>query len=232
MANWFQNHPASSILGHTLVVAGAVWAAFYFVFDENKVAVYRAQVETEKATAGQFKAKTEVLEVEISRLRNENRKYLEWMVNTPKTIPYLEERIKALTEENTKQKVQLSKLGQVSKPAPNEGGAALPYTLSRTLNVGEAFVDPQTNATLGIGRISQDFTTNVVVNIPGEKPQEISSVMAGNSWTFRKNDKSYSLTLAKVDWFSNKAEVVIKELVGSSGKTNAFPAPKGQKPTR
>jgi len=71
VSNWFEDHPIRSIIVHTLIVAGAVWAAFAFIFDENKVAVYRAQVENEKATATQYKAKTEVLEVEIARLLQE-----------------------------------------------------------------------------------------------------------------------------------------------------------------
>src|SRR5207237_10846135 len=96
MGNWFESSPARSVIIHTLVVAGAVWAAFAFVFDENKVNAFKAQVESEKATSNQYKAKTEVLEVEIARLRDENKKYQEWLTATPATIPFFESRLKAL----------------------------------------------------------------------------------------------------------------------------------------
>lgn len=221
MSNWFENHPIRSIIIHTIIVAGAVWAAFAFIFDENKVAVYRAQVENEKTTANQYKAKTEVLEVEIARLREESRKYLEWMVNTPNTIPYLEQRIKTLTDENNRQKAQLAGIVRVEPSAA--GSLVRPlYSNFKVMNIGESFVDPRTNATLGIGRIAPDFTASVLLNVPGEKARELAQAKPGETWTFTKNDKQYQITLSKIDWFANKAEVQLKEV-----ENKPKPAPLG-----
>jgi len=211
MSNWFENHPARSIIVHTILVGTTVWVSFRFVFDENKVAFYQAQVENEKATANQYKAKTEVLEVEIARLRDETRKYLEWMTNTPNTIPYLEQRIKTLADENTRQKAQL---GAAAKIEPPNGRAitAVPYSNSKIINIGEAFVDPRTSATLGVGRIASDFTANVVLNVPGDGPRELPRAKPGQTWIFSKGQKQYQLTLSRVDWFSNTAEVQLREV--------------------
>jgi len=221
VSNWFESHPIRSIIIHTIIVASAVWAAFAFVFDENKVAVYRAQAENEKATANQYKAKTEVLEVEIARLREESHKYLEWMVNTPNTIPYLEQRIKILTDENNRQKAQLA---AVTKVEPlSKGSFTIPsYSNIKVLNMGESFVDPRTNATLGVGRIASDFTASVVLNVPGEKPRELAQAKPGETWIFTKDNRQYQLTLSKIDWFGNKAEVQLKEL-----EEKRKPAPPG-----
>ena len=219
MSNWFESHPARSIIIHSLIVAGAVWAAFAFVFDESKVAVYKAQAENEKASANQYKAKTEVLEVEIARLREENRKYLEWMANTPNTIPYLEEKIKHLVEENNRQKSELARVARAESLGSATPSVPL-YSIAKVLNVGESLIDPKTNATLGIGRITPEFTTSAVLNLPGEKSQELAHVKAGTSWTFDKDDKRYQLTVLKVDWFSNKAEVILKEVGTKEAKPN------------
>lgn len=217
--NWFEEHPARSIIIYTIVIAGAMWVAFIFVFDENKVAVYRAQVENEKATTNQYKAKTEVLEVEIARLRDENRKYLEWMVRTPNTLPYLEQRIKQLTEENSRPKADLAGAG-CSESSATATLSSPPYSIARTLNVGESLIDPKTGATFGVGRITADFSASAVVDLPGEKPQELAQVKAGSSWSFAKDGKHYQLVVSKVDWFSNKAEVILKELEASPVKPN------------
>lgn len=211
MSNWFESHPARSIITHTIIVAGAVWAAFAFVFDENKVAVYRAQVESEKATTNQYKAKTEVLEVEIAHLREESRKYLDWMANTPNTIPYLEQRIKVLTDENNRQKVQLIAVAKVETSSLGSQTASL-YSNVKVVNMGEAFVDPRTNATLGVGRIAPDFTARVVLSIPGEKTHELAEAKPGETWIFTKGTKQYQLTLSKIDWFTNRAEIQLNEL--------------------
>jgi hypothetical protein len=206
MSNWFEKHPATTIITHTLIVAAAVWGTFFFVFEENKVALYKAQVENEKATASQYKSKVEVLEVEIARLRDENQKYLGWMVNTPNTIPHLEQRIKALSDENAKTKHVLQ--GQAKAESSATGTLqAVPYSYTKVLNIGESFVDPRTNATFGIGRISQDFAANAVLGLPGQTTKDIPNAKPGNLWTFAKEDKNYQLTLTKVDWFSNKAEI-------------------------
>lgn len=221
MSNWFEAHPVRSIILHTLVVAGAVWAVFAFVFDENKVAVYIAQAESEKASANQYKAKTEVLEVEIARLREENSKYLEWMVNTPNTIPYFEDKIKHLVEENSRQKSELTGMGR-AESSSSATLSAPPYSNSQVLNVGETLVDPKTNATFGIGKITSDFTTSAVLSLPGEKPQDLSQVKAGTSWMFDKGDESYQLIVTKIDWFSNKAEVIVKEIEVKESKPNSL----------
>lgn len=220
MSNWFENHPTRSIVIYTLVIAGAMWAAFNFVFDENKVAVYRAQVENEKATANQYRAKTEVLEIEIARLRDENRKYLEWMVNTPNTLPYLEQRIKQLTDENSRTKGDLAGTSH-SESSGTATLSVMPYSTTKTLSIGEAMVDSRTNATFGIGRITSDFTASAVLTLPGDKPQELSQVKAGSTWSFVKDGKHYQLVVSKVDWFSNKAEVVLKEIDASPKKPDS-----------
>lgn len=219
MSNWFESHPARSIILHTFVVAGTVWAAFAFIFDENKVAVYKAQAENEKASANQYKAKTEVLEVEIARLREDNSRYLEWMVNTPNTIPYLEQKIKHLVDENNRQKSELIGIAGVESSATATLSEPL-YSNSKILNPGESLVDPKTNVTFGIGSITSDFTTSALLNLPRAKPQELSKVKAGASWTFNKDGRQYQLSVLKIDWFSNKAEVILKEIGSKEYKSS------------
>lgn len=208
MENWFERNAAKSIVIHTLIVAGAVWAAFEFVFDKNKVAAYQGEVANVRATAEQYKAKTEVLEVEIARLRDENKKYLDWMVQTPNTIPHLEGRIKVLLDENAKQKAQLTGIGSPSKPA----FPTLPYSNGKSLYLGEAFVDPQTNAIVGVAGVNSDFTTDIRLTLPGQKAADLVRVKPGTSWTFEQGTRRYMVTVPKIDWYTNKAEVQIREI--------------------
>ncbi len=214
MSNWFENSPTRSVILHTILVAGSVWAVFAFVFDENKVSVFRAQAENEKATAGQYKAKTEVLEVEISRLRDENKKYQDWLTATPNSIPYFETKLKALTEENSNLQQKLATPGVT--PSGNATTAPeiknFPYVGTKTLSLGEAFVDPKTNVTIGIGRISPNFTANGSVTLPGQEQKDFEAIKSGDNWKFPYGEKQYQLTVLKVDWFSNKSEVMVKEV--------------------
>lgn len=211
-SNWFEESPARSVVIHTLVVGGAVWAAFAFVFDENKVNAVRAQVENEKAIASQYKAKTEVLEVEVARLRDENKKYETWLTTTPTSIPFLEAKIKTLTDENNRLQQEHSEPRPTdSAPLSSEQPGA-PYAASKTLSLGEAYVDQKTGATIGIGKISDNFTATGNITLPGQKPQIIEKIIAGNNWFFTHSGQKYQLIVLKVDWFSNKAEVSVREV--------------------
>jgi hypothetical protein len=203
MSNWFESSPARSVVIHTLVVAAAVWAAFNFVFDENKV--------------NHYKAKTEVLEVEIARLREENKKYHEWLTSTPNTIPFLETKLKTLIAENAKLSTEL-----ISAPRPAAAASATTseppsktYVYSRALNVGESFIDPQTNAILGIGLIARDFTAAGVLTLPDGQGGAVPTLKVGDSWKYPHGGKRYQLTLSKVDWYTNRAEVTVREMDGT-----------------
>lgn len=214
MSNWIENSPMRSFIAHTILVFVAAWGAFVYVFDENKVSGYRAQAETEKATAGQFKAKTEVLEVEISRLKDENKKYLDWLSASPHSIPYFENKLKALTEENTTLKLELTtaEILATDNPFTNPEFKKFSYVATKILSLGEAYVDPRTNATIGIGRITPDFTAKGSVTLPGQDQKNFESMRAGDNWVFTVENKRYQLSVIKVDWFSNKAEIMIKEI--------------------
>ena len=214
MSNWIENSPVRSLIVHTIVVFVATWGAFVYFFDEKKVNGYRAQAETEKATAGQFKAKTEVLEVEISRLKDENKKYLDWLTASPQTIPYFENKLKALTAENTTLKLELTtaEILATDNPFTNLDSKSFSYVATKTLSLGEAYVDPRTNATIGIGRITPEFTAKGSVTLPGQDQRNFDSIQAGDNWVFTVEKTQFQLSVLKVDWFSNKAEVMIKEI--------------------
>lgn len=215
MNNWlerFEKHPAKIII--TLIFTGTITIiALTHAYDETTLNIV-------KATVDQHKAKIESLEFEIAKLREENKKYLEWLSGTPNTIPYLEQKIKSLNEEIHPKKivghgnvilddVQVSGTVIVGTPA---------YSNTTTLNIGEGWVDAKTNATFGIGPIAPDFTMSAVLGLPGAKPQELKQVKAGNSWIFTKDAKRYQLTVLKIDWYTNKAEIKLVEIEDAEKK--------------
>ena len=202
MANWFERNATTAIVTYTILVAGATSAAFLFILNDNKVALAKAESD-------QYKAKTEVLEVEIARLQQENQKYLDWMTSTPNTIPYLESKISSLTDQLGK-----TTTPTVDPPPSLNGFEVIPafYANSQIISVGETFLDKRTGASVGIGRITPEFTTSALLTLPSGKTQEIDNVKAGSNWRFKDDGKSYELQFDKVDWFSNKATVSVREI--------------------
>lgn len=201
MANWFERHATTTIVGYTILVAGATSAAFLFIFNDNKVALAKAESD-------QYRAKTEVLEVELSRLQQENQKYLDWMTSTPNTIPYLESRITSLTEQLSR---NVNSGTEASSPPNDLQFIPTAYANSQIISVGETFLDERTGASVGIGRITPEFTTNALITLPSGKTEEVDAIKAGKLWRFTNDGKSYELQFDKIDWFSNKATVSVRE---------------------
>jgi hypothetical protein len=213
MSNWFSDHPATTIIGHTILVGTVVCAATYFVLDENKVNDIKAQVD-------QYKAKTEFLEDQITQLRDENKKYLEWLSGTPNTIPYFEQKIKSLNNEIHPKKIigQGNVILDDDKVSGTGIVGTLAYSIATTLNIGEAWVDPKTYLTFGVNQVFQDFTAAALIGIPGEKEQELKQVKPGKSWIFTKGAKQYQFVVKNINWYTNKVEVELREIVDSSKK--------------
>ncbi len=209
MSNWFEENPVRSVITHTFVVAGITWASFIFVFDENKANVHKAEVENLQAQVGQYKAKVEVLESRISHLTLENSKLHNWLINTPKTIPYLENEVTELTAKNT----ELAKANaQKSFPTTIQGETETPYYNIAIIEKGGAFFDPATTASIGVNRFNPDYTADIQLTLPGKTGDHIKNVKPGTQWKFTHNGKNYIMVLHETNWASNIAKASIQEL--------------------
>ena len=224
MSNWFQEHPVSTIIGHTILVATTTWLVSSFVIDENKVNLYKAQTENanaqiknEQAIAEQYKAKVSVLESEIVSLRTINQRYLSWLSEEPKSFPSLEKKVSALESQLNAALLRASEIpkdNSVSKDAP----VYVPYEFQGSFEKGGSFVDPRTSATLGVSNISPNYTATGVLYIPGKDTVELTETKPGETWIFNQNDKTYKLTLESVNWINNSVKASVIEIVNAESQ--------------
>ncbi|WP_157511069.1 hypothetical protein [Frateuria sp. Soil773] len=196
MSNWFENNQTKSVILYTILVAGTTWTIFNVLLDDKKLASAKAEVD-------QYKAKTEVLEAQISQLKDENQKYRSWLAETPGTIPYFESEIAKAKE------LTLSVKAAIPTVEPNistaEGRAAV-------LTRGESLADPVTGAIVGVGTFHPDFTVDINITTPDGKTQSHPSSKAGEVWDFSYKSAQYRITLSRSDWYKNEATVSLREL--------------------
>lgn len=219
MSNWFEDNPAKSIIGYTILIAGVTWATSTFIIDDNKVNLYKAQVGDRQAVAEQYKAKIDVLESELIKLREQNSRYLKWLQSQPASFPMLESRIMKLEEENaTAKKILAHPQGEhhlenmTTGVFKNTGSQkALPYNYFKDMEKGDAFVDPYTGATLGVSSIDSNNTAKIVLVLPGEKKQSIDDAKPGDSWDFSQFGLKFSIILTKISWLGDRIEVTVME---------------------
>ncbi|MFJ5490298.1 hypothetical protein ACIPT9_03305 [Pectobacterium carotovorum] len=226
MSNWFQEHPAITIVGHTILVATTTWLISSFIIDENKVNLYKAQAENsnaqiknEQSIAEQYKAKVSALESEITNLRTINERYLSWLGEEPKSFPSLEKKLASI-ESQLNEALQRASEATKENNSPKDTSVYIPYEFKSSFEKGTSFVDPKTSATLGVSDISSDYTATGVLYIPGKNTIDIYRTKPGATWFFEHNDKSYKLTLESVNWINNSLKASVVEIDNSANKPN------------
>lgn len=210
MANWFQEHPVFTIIGHTLVVATATWVVSSFVIDENKVNLFKAKAENAESMSAQFQSKISVLELELAKLKTENGRYLSWLVGEPKSFPALEKKISELEAG-----LAISQARAISEVIESNSSAARLdslYEYSKDFTRGESFVDPKTKAIIGISSINSDNSARGTLHLPGGKSVDLDGVRPGSTWTFERNGVHYQLTMETINWTNNSVKASISEI--------------------
>ena len=212
--NWFESNPTKSVIGHSLLVAAATWAAFYFVFDENKINIVKAEAAKYRAETKEVQARNTVLIEQRDQLRQENDKYLKWLSEEPKTLPFYENKIAKLEAEVLELKTQLeessTKTDDKNKIPPSVNDKF--YSIEETLKVGSTFIDKKTNVVIGVQNIEIDRTAGVYITYPSGNTFRSDSVVPGEAWSFTVDGIKYSLVLSTLDWPAQKYTVTLFEL--------------------
>ena len=209
MSNWFEENPTKSVVSYTLVVIAATWAASYFVIDENKINLYKSQVDNEKSVNRQLQAKISVLEGKILELSNENKQLKEWLSTDSASYPTLVRKIKRLEKELSELPAALP---EDIKSTQDSSGVDRPYSYSESFVMGQSFTDPLTNATIGVSQIASDYTADIYLFLPGKESTEKKGVKPGSSWVYEFDKKQYKLTLNKIEWIGSSLKATVVQM--------------------
>jgi hypothetical protein len=224
LSNWFENHPARSVIGHTVIVAAATWAAFYFIFDENKIKLIEAKSEKISAEVKEVNARNTVLVTRLDYLTKDNEKYLRWLEQTPNTLPFYEHELSKLEREIESLKIELTthpkndNLFEFKKPEQ--------YEFWSRKGVGDTFLDPKTKAVLGIQDINIKNFASAQISLPDGAQFSNEKAKPGDTWHFELNGVSYSLLLESLDWSTQRFTAKVfenpqKMELNKSSKTDA-----------
>ena len=214
MPNWFEDHPARSIIVYTLTIAAATWACSTFVVDERRVNYYKAEAENSETMAKQYQAKVSVLELENRNIREENQTYRRWLESQPTSFPALAAKIKQLEDSQPKQPCTQSGQETAAKTvpaqAPNAANAG-PYSSKGVAKEGETFTDSHTGVNVGVAQVTVDQTAKIILNLPGKQQQVIPAVMPGMQWPYSYRGSNYELLVKAIHWIGSSVEFQIDE---------------------
>jgi hypothetical protein len=194
MSNWFEDNPTKSIIGYTLVIVAATWAASTFVLQDNRLNLVRSQLETQKSLTEQYKSKAELLQRDIDALRAENAEYRTWLGQTKDAIPIIVPRITALKEKVARLEAGSTRAGIQTKAE---------LIRERSARLGTAFIDDVTGVVLTVTKTTPDLRAQLIVKFPGKDVPVEANISPGQQWRFKFKDKDYLLTVTEINFLND-----------------------------
>lgn len=215
MSNWFEENATRSVIIHTVVVATATWAAFAFVFDENRVKLHEAKVARAESEIKEVNARNSVLSTRVDYLTQENIQLHQWLESEPKTVPFYEKKLSELSDklvslEDALRKAQSSNSEKLNSNWIEE--ELKKYNMTKFQPVRMSIYDPFTHVVVGADRISVDGRTDILITLPNGGKIVSPSSLPGTTWDYEFNGKKYRLILEAADWASQQFGTRIVEI--------------------
>jgi hypothetical protein len=222
MANWFEEHPARSIVTYTLVVVGATWATSTFILQDNRLSLAKSELESQKTLAEQYKAKSELLQKDLESLRSENQEYKNWLSQSKDAIPIMVPQLVELKKQIARLNALPGSEGDV-KAQPSQSSvasaaqaASLPsigkgkpkllpqtFTQSRTARLGTAAIDETTGTVVTVKQTFPDRTATLLLNFPDRAQILEERVFAGKQFKFTWGGRSIAMTVIEIQFFGD-----------------------------
>jgi septal ring factor EnvC (AmiA/AmiB activator) len=204
MSNWFEQNATKSVIGYTLLVAGATWAVSTFVLQDNRLNLVRTELEAQRSQTEQYKAKAEILQTDLEVLRADNAEYRAWLGQAKDAIPAIAPRIRELNDKIAELQLQGVGLGatvsQTARPAQE-----------LTASLGRAYVDDGLGIVFTVKQTTPARTADVIVKLPDQVSAVEATIDAGKQWRFVENDKKYVLTVTEVSFYGDSVSFRVAE---------------------
>lgn len=199
MANWFEDNPVKSILGHTFLVAATAWTASTFFSRDYWTASMEAQIAAKKAEAEQYKTKVDLLSQEVSSLKEQNKEYLNWLGQTKDALPTIMPRIQEAQARAARAEQALSQLR-------SERGLSERIEQAAIARVDEAYIDNSLGLIISVRRVKEDSTAQMEISYRGAKVPVPEWVKPGTQVKISDNP-SVTATIKSIWYLSDRVEI-------------------------
>jgi hypothetical protein len=86
------------------------------------------------------------------------------------------------------------------------------YHYKKIHELGDSFVDSLTGATLGVSKISSDYTAFTTITLPGQNTKTLKNTSPGKVWNFKYSGNTYNLIMVKIDWVTSTFTAEVREV--------------------
>lgn len=214
--NWFEEHPAKSIISYTVFIFLVTWGGFTFIVDENKVNLYKAETENYKSQVEQYKTRVELLQKEIDSLKMENKEYKDWLSKSENSLPIIVPKIVQLKKEldDVKKSNPQKELNNVKENNLQK----IRTSNKRIFEIqrGISSFDEITGISLSIKNINTNRSASIIITKPDGKTENLEEIYAGYQSIFRHQERTFLLRIIEISWApdSIKYEIIDNNLHG------------------
>jgi hypothetical protein len=184
-------------------LVAATFGVLYFILIENQENLHSTEKENLKTQIQTLNERIDLLQYDNGIYIEQNNKLKDWIKSNPNSFEFLEEKIQKL------EKI-VSEI-DTTKPTLPELVKLRYYTQSNLLSVGQAFLDTETGASIGLNDMNVDRTASGIINIPGKENIEFKTAKPGTQWNFEQNGFKYSLILLELNYVGSKYRVAVKK---------------------
>ena len=202
MSNWFEDNPTKSVIMYTLVVAASVWATSTFILQDNRLALLKSEVESQRSLTEQYKSKVELLQRDLDFARTENAEYKAWLAQTKDAVPLMIPRLMEL-------KASVAKLQSDAANSGNSNSAITPTTRELSVGLGRAFIDEGTGVIVTLKKTYPERTASLIVKLPDTPNNIEQTINPGAQWKFKANKTFYTLTVTEIQFIGDSVKFII-----------------------
>lgn len=198
MSNWFETNPTKSVIGHTIAVAGITWAVSTFILQDNRVNLLKAEIDSQRAIAEQYKSKADLLSKDLETVRAENAEFRAWLNQSKDAVPAIMPRI-------TELKNYIAALEAKSSRQPRA------QQFVQEARRGNPATDEITGVRVEVQEVTIEKMASILVKFPDRDTKVSLEVKGGETFPFKLGPVDYKLAILRVYYIADGIEFAISQ---------------------
>ncbi|WP_343631282.1 hypothetical protein [Fluviicola sp.] len=199
--NWFEDNPTKSIITYTLIIIGAAWAFYRFTFEENKLDLYKAQIESKKSEISQYMARIDFLEKENTRLNVILKDFEDWNSKSSDPGLFYKNKFKELALLKAKYEKSLALNNTVlNNTAHNSKNSKT--SLDVDISKSSTYINDDLGIVIAVNDVNLYGDCNITISVGMKKNETFKDVKVGRQFSYDK----ISITLSEAQYIGSYAK--------------------------
>ncbi|HEY1194688.1 hypothetical protein, partial [Flavobacterium sp.] len=181
MSNWFENNQTKSVILYTLIIFGSTWACYRYMYEDSKLELYKAQIESKQVEISQYQSRIEFLEKKNSTLEVTLKEFEDW--NSKSENPSLFYKTKfeeiASLKQKYKNSIALNSISEDSIVKISDNKIKEVYPINVVVRKGNTYINDEEKIVIAVNDIDVDGKCNLILSIGNNKNEDYKNVKVG-----------------------------------------------------